>query len=183
MSTTLRLLICRDRKSVGSVWSPYKAYVRVQAQATVVYACTGLIKHLLLRYLNYIRSGLWPSDPLNISCLMESTVYRFFYTYWSTINQFNHLTANFLTHNFLKFLCCMHTSNYFIHRVRNYYNNVCYVGFFFASLVVTCDYIIFWQNIFFCFRSNRFGTVAPVNVNCQGKKGKKGPFIGCLFCC
>ena len=130
MSTTLRLLICRDRKSVGSVWSPYKAYVRVQAQATVVYACTGLIKHLLLRYLNYIRSGLWPSDPLNISCLMESTVYRFFYTYWSTIHQFNHLTANFLTHNFLKFLCCMHTSNYFIHRVRNYYNNVCYVGFF-----------------------------------------------------
>ena len=56
----------------------------------------------------------------------------------------------------------MHTSNYFIHRVRNYYNSVSYVGFF-CIFVVTCEYIIFWQNIFLCFRSNRFGTVAPVN--------------------
>lgn len=28
---------------------------------------------------NYISSGLWPGDPLNISYLMDSSVYRFFY--------------------------------------------------------------------------------------------------------
>jgi len=30
---------------------------------------------------NYTTSGLWPGDPLNISFLMGSAVYRLFYTY------------------------------------------------------------------------------------------------------